>query len=42
MKNMKISKVDSDFKSQINCIDFNHDGTKIVCCDDISLRVYDC
>jgi COMPASS component SWD2 len=42
MKSFKIAKVDSEFKSDIISIDFNHDGTKVLCCDDISLRVYNC
>ena len=37
-----IAKVEKDYRSTINSIDFLRDGTKVVVCDDTSLRVYDC
>lgn len=41
LQSLKISKVFTDHHKEINSLDFFHDGTLIVTCDDTTLNVYD-
>jgi len=40
MKSFSSAKVETDYKTPINSIDFNDDGTKIVVSDATSIRFY--
>ena len=42
IKNLVIAKVEKDFRTMINSIDFTKDGKKVLVTDDTTLSIYDC